>query len=163
VSSNDLTKPTIVINGTTLTSQQPGSSYQWYLNGEVISGATNRSFNADSDGSYQVAIFNDICNRVSDPVVISSIPNQEQDLARFGIFVGPIPSDDKVKVYVSNTYRGPLTLSLVDMAGREYRRTEVGKNTDELEIEMNLPARQGLYILKINTNNLTLHKKVIKQ
>ncbi|WP_035482937.1 S8 family serine peptidase [Algoriphagus marincola] len=163
IGSNDLTKPEIVANGTTLTSQQPGNAYQWYLNGVAISGATSRSINAESDGSYQVAIFNDICNRVSDPVVISSIPNQEQDLARFGIFVGPIPSDDKVKVYISNTYRGPLTLSLVDMAGREYRRTEVGKNTDELEIEMNLPARQGLYILKINTNNLTLHKKVIKQ
>lgn len=163
IGSNDLTKPSIVANGTTLTSQQPGTAYQWFLNGVAISGATSRSINAESDGSYQVAIFNDICNRVSDPVVISSIPNQEQDLARFGIFVGPIPSDDKVKVYISNTYRGPLTLSLVDMAGREYRRTDVGKNTDELEIEMNLPARQGLYILKINTNNLTLHKKVIKQ
>jgi len=163
ISSNDLTKPTVVVNGSNLTSQQPGSSYQWYLNGELIPGATNRSLSAESDGSYQVAIFNDICNRVSDPVVISSIPDQEQDLARFGIFVGPIPSEDKVTVYVSNTYRGPLTLSLVDMAGREYRRTEVGKNTDELEIEMNLPGRQGLYLLKINTNNLTLHKKVIKQ
>lgn len=163
IGSNELTKPEIVVNGNTLTSQQPGDTYQWYSNGEAIPGAVGRSIQADDDGSYQVAIFNEECNRVSDPVVISAIPNQEQELSRFGIFVGPIPSDDQIKVMISNEYRGPIALSIVDMAGRAYRTIDIGKNTDEVEVELNLPATRGIYILKINTNNLTLHKKVIKQ
>ncbi|TFV94580.1 T9SS type A sorting domain-containing protein [Algoriphagus kandeliae] len=160
---NELVKPVIVANGNSLTSQQPGDAYQWYLNGEAIPGATTRSIQADADGSYQVAIFNASCNRVSDPVVISAIPNQEQELSRFGIFVGPIPSEDQIKVMISNEYRGLISLSIVDMAGRVYRSADISKNTDEIEVEMNLPATRGIYILKINTNQLTLHKKVIKQ
>lgn len=163
IGENTLQKPAIVVNGTTLTSQTPGSSYQWYLNGEKIAGATNRSLEASGDGSYQVAIFGEACNRVSDPVVISAIPDQEVELSRFGIFVGPIPSEDQLTVTFTNGYTGPITLSILDMAGRVFRNIEIGKNTESVEVDMNLPANNGLYILRIKTDNLTLHKKVIKQ
>ena len=163
IGENTLQKPAIVVNGTTLTSQTPGSSYQWYLNGEKIAGATNRSLEASGDGSYQVAIFGEACNRVSDPVVISAIPDQEVELSRFGIFVGPIPSEDQLTVTFTNGYIGPITLSILDMAGRVFRNIEIGKNTESVEVDMNLPANNGLYILRIKTDNLTLHKKVIKQ
>ncbi|WP_144604072.1 S8 family serine peptidase [Algoriphagus algorifonticola] len=163
IGENTLQKPVIVVNGTTLTSQTPGSSYQWYLNGEKIPGATNRSLEATGDGSYQVAIFGEACNRVSDPVVISAIPDQEVELSRFGIFVGPIPSEDQLKVTFTNSYSGPITLSILDMAGRVFRSIEIGKNTESVQVDMNLPANNGLYILRIKTDNLTLHKKVIKQ
>ncbi|MFC3417514.1 S8 family serine peptidase [Algoriphagus hitonicola] len=160
---NELAKPVIVANGTTLTSQQPGSSYQWYLNGELIESATSRSLNASEDGIYQVAIFNESCNRISDPVVISALPDQEAELGRLGIFVGPVPSEDFVTVSVNNDYQGPIQLVLMDMAGRIFRKIDASKNSDKLEIELILPSNQGIYLIQIITNNLTVHKKVIKQ
>ncbi|HCD86468.1 MAG TPA: hypothetical protein DEQ87_02335, partial [Algoriphagus sp.] len=66
-------------------------------------------------------------------------------------------------VTFTNSYTGPITLSILDMAGRVYRSVEIGKNTESVEVNMNLPASNGLYILRIKTNNLTLYKKVIKQ
>jgi PKD repeat protein len=162
VIENDLQKPNIVANGNVLTSQQPGSSYQWYLNGAKIQGATNRSFEATGDGLYQVAIFDDSCNRISEPTVISAIPDQEAELSRFGIFVGPIPTADKLNVTISNSYRGEIQLQLIDLAGRVYLAQEANKSEEELNMEMTMTGPAGLYILKINTNNLTLHKKVIK-
>lgn len=161
ITSNDLAKPVIVINGSQLTSQQPGSSYQWYLNGQPIAGATLRSFSAEGDGSYQVAIFNDICNRLSDPVIISALP--EPDLGRFGIFVGPIPTYDEVTIQINNEYKGPITFSIVDMAGRVFLTRSAGKNSDEFVESISLPAQSGIYILRIETNTLTLHKKLIKK
>ncbi|SHO63128.1 putative secreted protein (Por secretion system target) [Algoriphagus zhangzhouensis] len=163
VADNSLTQPIIVANGTTLTSQQPGDSYQWYLNGEKIAGATTRSFSATNDGSYQVAIFSEACNRVSEPVVISAIPDQEVELSRFGIFVGPIPSDDQINITVNNEYLGPIEFSIIDLSGKVMSLTEVGKNSERLDLKMSLPINRGLYILRIKTNNLTLHKKVLKQ
>ncbi|WP_139352803.1 S8 family serine peptidase [Algoriphagus sp. A40] len=160
IGSNELLKPIIVVNGDQLTSQQPGTSYQWYLNGQVIPGAVQRSYVANSDGSYQVAIFDAVCNRLSDPVIISAIP--EPDLSRFGIFVGPVPSYDQVSVQFLNEYKGKITLSLVDMAGRVYSTKVAGKNGNELTEAISLPAQAGLYLLKIETNNLILHKKLIK-
>ncbi len=163
VASSDISKPNIVANGLVLTSQQPGESYQWYANGEVIPGATERSFEVPGDGSYQVAIFEGPCNRISDPIVISAIEEDEPELSRFGVFVGPIPSEDVLNISINNDYSGPIEFQLVDLAGRVVLQEEKTKNSREMEVKMNLPGQNGLYILRINTNNLTLHKKVIKQ
>ncbi len=160
IGGNSLPKPLIVVNGDQLTSQQPSPVYQWYLNGQLIPGATQRSYVANADGSYQVAIFDAACNSLSDPVVISAIP--EPSLGRFGIFVGPVPSHDQVRVQFVNEYRGKITLSLVDMAGRVYLTRIVGKNGDELTEYIALPATSGMYLLRIETDHLALHKKLIK-
>ncbi|MFC3878875.1 S8 family serine peptidase [Algoriphagus namhaensis] len=163
VTGNDIVKPNVVANGNVLTSQQPGSSYQWYANGQVIPGATSRSFEVSGDGSYQVAIFDGACNRVSDPVVISAIEEDEPELSRFGVFIGPIPSDDVLNINIANDYTGPIQFQLVDLSGRVLIQEDKSKISQEMEVKMNLPSRSGLYILRINTYSLTLHKKVIKQ
>lgn len=160
ISTNDLPKPIIVINGSQLTSQQPGSQYQWFINGQPIVGANQRSFEALGDGSYQVAIFNDACNRLSDPVVISALP--ESGLSSFGIFIGPIPTQNSVDIRISNEFVGPVNFALLDLAGREYFYKEVIKDDQDFYHSIDLPNPQGLYILRIQTNNLILHKKVIK-
>ena len=162
VGENELAKPTIVVNGNVLTSLQPGTSYQWYINSKLVEGGTSRSLQVVGDGLYQVAIFNTICNRISDPIVISAIPDQEVELSRFGVFVGPIPTSDKLNITISNGYRGQVVLELLDMAGRRYLVNEISKTEEEIQLIMNLTGPAGLYILRINTNNLTLHKKVIK-
>ncbi|GAA0879686.1 hypothetical protein GCM10009119_26550 [Algoriphagus jejuensis] len=160
IGANALPKPRIVANGDQLTSQQPGSSYQWYVSGELIPGATQRSYVITVDGTYQVAIFNETCNSLSDPVVISAIP--EPDLSRFGVFIGPIPSYDQVGVQLLNEYRGKVTFTLVDMTGRVYLTKVAGKNEDELIEQIPLAGPAGMYLLKIETSTLTLHKKLIK-
>ena len=160
VSDNSIAKPTIVLNGNQLTSQQPGSSYQWFKNGLPIVGATQRSFTADDDGSYQVAIFDASCNRLSDPIVISAI--SEPDLGKFGVFVGPIPSEDFVTIQIQNEYQGSILFRLIDLSGRTMLSKIASKNSEELIEILPLPNQTGVYILQIETNDLTLHKKVIK-
>lgn len=160
IGDNDLPKPIIVVNGNILTSQQPGDKYQWFINGQPIQGATVRSIEASGDGSYQVAIFNQSCNRISDVTIISSIP--EPDLSRFGVFVGPVPSEDKVDVSITNDFVGQVLFTLTDMSGRQYIEEEVTKSDKKLLNSFSLPSPRGLYILKIQTNNLILHKKILK-
>lgn len=162
IGGNELAKPTIVVNGSVLTSQQPGVSYQWFVNGQLVDGAVDRSYTVTGDGIYQVAIFDSVCNRISDPIVISAIPDQEVELSRFGIFIGPIPSEERLNISLSNDYTGPVTFQLIDMAGREYLVKEATKSSQVMDVEMNLPGPAGMYILKISTNSMTLHKKVIK-
>jgi hypothetical protein len=94
--------------------------------------------------------------------VISAIPNQEVELSRFGVFVGPIPTSDKLNITISNGYRGQVVLELLDMAGRSYLINKSTKTEEEVQLEMRLNGPAGLYILKIQTNNLILYKKVIK-
>lgn len=165
VGLNELPKPKIVVNGSVLTSldASPSEFYQWYINGEIVSGATERSFESTVDGKYQVAIFDDKCNRISDALVISAIPDKEADLSRFGIYIGPIPSSDKVTITIANEYNGMIEFQLLDMRGKIYRLEKIVKNKTEIAVELPLPATSGMYILKIKTADLTLTKKIIKQ
>ncbi|MEN2282245.1 S8 family serine peptidase [Algoriphagus sp. SE2] len=163
IGENTLQQPNIVVNGSTLTSQQPGTSYQWYQNGAVIAGATSRSYEASDDGIYQVAIFNGECNRISEPVVISAIPDQEVELSRFGIFIGPNPFESNLNITINNEYKGPIQLRVFDMTGRDLVLKEVNKIYTEMGLNLNLIGSKGIYILQIETNDLTLHKKLIKK
>jgi hypothetical protein len=94
--------------------------------------------------------------------VISAIPDQEVELSRFGIFVGPIPTLDKLNITISNGFRGQLFLEILDMSGRSYLINESTKTEEEIQLEMRLNGPAGLYILKIQINKLILYKKVIK-
>ncbi|WP_194777594.1 S8 family serine peptidase [Pararhodonellum marinum] len=160
---NDLPNTTIVVNGNVLTSQAPGSSYQWYLNGQIIPGATARSHTATNDGLYQVAIISGSCNRVSEPVVISSIPNDEPALNRLGIFVGPNPTTDRLTVTIANDQMGEVELSVFSVSGRLAEQVTINKNAYEIEYNFHLNGSKGMYIMLIKTNSLILHKKIIKK
>ena len=162
IAGNELLKPLIVVNGSVLTSQQSGTSFQWYKNGATIPGATSRSFEALEDGLYQVAIFSDSCNRISDPVVISAIPDQEVDLARFGIFIGPNPTEGRLNISISNEFVGNILFRIIDMSGRVYLVEELAKSELEMDVVLDLYGPRGVYILQIQTSNLKLYKKIIK-
>jgi hypothetical protein len=48
--------PAIIVNGATLTCSVSGASYQWYLNGNPIAGATSQSYTATQTGDYTVVV-----------------------------------------------------------------------------------------------------------
>ncbi|EIM75705.1 peptidase S8 and S53 subtilisin kexin sedolisin [Nitritalea halalkaliphila LW7] len=159
--ANSLAQPSIVVNGNLLTSLQPGDAFQWYLNGQPIPGATARSFSADESGTYQVALISGTCNRVSAPTVVLSATG-EPELARFGIFVGPNPTRDVLRVQVSNAERGEVQLNLVDMQGRTVRELALRKEGEELQAVIEMPAVNGVYVLVIRMNNAIFTKRIIK-
>ncbi|HLG02735.1 MAG TPA: PKD domain-containing protein, partial [Bacteroidia bacterium] len=65
--------PTITVAGNVLTSSVSGISYQWYLNGSPITGATGQSHTAIQSGSYTVEVFNAGCGSgQSAPVMVTS-------------------------------------------------------------------------------------------
>jgi hypothetical protein len=52
-----------------------GDSYQWYLDGQPIAGATTGSTPANAAGSYTVAITKGNCTLTTDPVVVNPLPD----------------------------------------------------------------------------------------
>ncbi len=68
------TAPTVFPNGNTLTSSITAAAYQWNLNGQPISGATNQSWTALANGSYTVTITDSIgCMATSGPYFITGV------------------------------------------------------------------------------------------
>lgn len=66
-----LETPSIVVDEFLLTSSLSGTNYQWYLNGEAISGADQISHTAEVSGDYSVEVFfPNGCSAISTEVAI---------------------------------------------------------------------------------------------
>jgi hypothetical protein len=162
IQANPLKKPSIVTNGTTLTSLIPAPMYQWYKNGQKIQGAVERSYQAEDEGAYQVALVTESCNRISEAVVISGMPDQ-LPLANYGYFIGPNPVSDRLRVAISNEYTGEVVLEIYGMNGALLEKAASEKHHRELEWDMRLDFRAGIYVLLIKTGDMVLPYRLIKQ
>lgn len=162
VAPNSLPQPRIVINGIQLTSLVPASRYQWYRNGVRLEGATNRSYLADDGGSYQVAVIDDSCNRLSTAVVISSL-DDEPELGRLGYAIGPNPVDRQLTVRINNSYLGPVNYELYSSSGILVRKFDRVKDTQEVAHQLEISQSKGLYLLIIHTGESMVMQKVVKE
>lgn len=162
VSPNTLAQPQIVINGSQLTSLVPASRYQWYRNGNRIEGATARSYMADDGGSFQIAVIDDACNRLSAAVVISSLEN-EPDLARLGYSIGPNPTKDRIVVGIRNNYLGEVGYEIYSTSGKLMRAYAIEKTQFQVSHELDMPFASGLYVLKIRTEQSVVTKKILRE
>jgi zinc-dependent metalloproteinase lipoprotein len=83
-------KPTITAgsNGTDLTASS-GTSYQWFLNGTLIPGATSQTYSVKEKGSYTVIITDaNGCSATSDPFIVTGISTLENQVS-FDVFPNP--------------------------------------------------------------------------
>ncbi|HTA62510.1 MAG TPA: PKD domain-containing protein [Bacteroidia bacterium] len=53
--------PTITLNGNQLSTTAVASTYQWYLGGTLITGATSQTYTPTADGTYKISIDNPGC------------------------------------------------------------------------------------------------------
>ncbi len=163
VNDNGLQVPVIVVNGSVMTSQTLANAYQWYYDGAKIPGATNRSYAADNDGMYQVAIFDETCNRLSEPVLVTSLEDEEPALGTFGVFIGPNPTSGRVNLRINNEYQGELELAVDAIDGRKVSSKSVYKQQTEVFYEYQLSQPSGVYLFMIKMGDLVLRTKVIKK
>ncbi|WP_215225979.1 S8 family serine peptidase [Echinicola shivajiensis] len=161
--NNDLKIPVIVVNGNMMTSQTLATAYQWYYDGVKIPGATNRSYSADNDGMYQVAIFDETCNRLSEPVLVTALEDEQPSLGNFGIFIGPNPTTGKVNLRINNDYQGELELAVYSIGGRKVSSKSVYKQQKDELYEYHLSQPSGVYLFTIKMGDLVLRSKVIKK
>ena len=82
---------TIISTGDTLSVSNSFSTYQWELNGNIISGATQSTYVVGGAGSYSVLVTDsDGCSVTSAVFVISGISRIEPD--KFNVFPNPLVS-----------------------------------------------------------------------
>ncbi len=107
--------PVISVSENELTSSS-GSSYQWYLNGQAISGATGQSHTAMESGLYHVVTGVgagcELASQVVDHISTVSVPV----LQGAGIMVYPIPAAGRL--VVEGALQHVTVLQLLDVAGR---------------------------------------------
>ena len=104
---NVLASPNLNVtqNSTTLTAQQIGATYQWIdcnNNNTAISGATNQSYTATSNGNYAVVVTNtNGCSDTSTCISITTVGIDENDFQN-SISISPNPVKDFLNIYITS-------------------------------------------------------------
>jgi hypothetical protein len=148
-------KPVISKVGTDLVSSVNGASYQWYLNGNPLTGTNKSKITASDTGKYTVEVWdNDSCAVLSDPfrytLGISDFPRM------IGISVFPNPA---TQIIFLKDGTGKLQKSLyyiTDIFGRPF----LSGNGD-------IPSGEGIDVSELSSGiyiiNITLENRMVSE
>ncbi|MFY9311629.1 MAG: M43 family zinc metalloprotease [Bacteroidia bacterium] len=106
--------PTILQNGSALTTFNTGSSYQWFLDNEPIPGATSSSYTPVEQGDYSVVIGGNPC---PSNIITNTTAGIEQQQATSFFNVYPNPSEGLCTILFNTPAKATYKLELKNELG----------------------------------------------
>jgi hypothetical protein len=143
-------------NSATLTGNTgTGYSYQWYLDGSAISGATSSTYNATLPGTYELEVYNG-CYAVSNQVVVTVAAGISENTSGAMINVYPNPTDGLliIDTEIKKTLRifnaiGQLKYEgVVSGKGNFFQLEETGVHTLEFSDEKGVITTKRILIAR---------------
>lgn len=147
---NDLPSTQITMDGFVLIAPS-GASYQWFLDGNALSGETSNSIEANDAGVYTVQVTSDGGCTVTSEAVTATPIIEAQSPSEVLAFVYPNPSKGVFKLQFPNPDFKEHRINLVDDQGRSHW-LRTGVKTNEVEIvKPNLV--DGIYFVQIESSD----------
>ncbi|MEY3249258.1 MAG: hypothetical protein RL742_1301, partial [Bacteroidota bacterium] len=139
----------------------PWSSYQWFLNGLPIPGATGPTYVAEESGLYECQVLSD--NGCLYAVKLQVVVSQTKLPASVQAFsLSPNPTGGLFVLRMQLQQSADVLLSLTDGAQREIFRQNLQGRQIEKTIDLSgLPA--GMYLLRVQIGSEVFTRKVIKR
>lgn len=146
---------TVGANGFDLSASAGFDSYQWYIDGAAIAGASSANYTAGADGVYTVtAITADgLCESNSDGITVQG--TGIADVADAGISIYPNPVKDMLFVDLQDA----ATVNLFDLSGRkvlEVADLTVGVNPIDVSA-----INAGVYMIKVDTEQGSFQSRIV--
>ena len=132
------------------------SSYQWYLNGSAITGATSQYYVAQQNGNYDVVIIDSTgcTSSASSPIYIGNLTGIDE-INGTGVRLYPNPATNSVTIFSDNS---STILKLCDLTGRELISKEISGKMNNFDISL---FANGVYIIKILQGEKQFCQKLI--
>ena len=149
-------------SGDTLFANGGSASYQWFYNGNIISGATDYFYVATASGDYNVVATD--ANGCEVEAAIFSVLASTQSLVMGHWSLYPNPVSDKLIIYNSQvTSETAVEISIYDVFGVLVVQLPTAYcllPTCQIDVS-NLPS--GLYYIEIKSSGKTYRAKFVKQ
>lgn len=149
---------------TVMVTNGPFSSYQWYLNGSPIPGATESVHVPSQSGNYMCEVTDDngcLGTTYNIEFTFTGI-NDVESLVRFDLY--PNPSDGLFNLRVEFEDRTDVSMIIHDALGREVKLIGTVANTLGFTRQVDLRNMgSGVYYLKLNTTRGSVVKRLIVQ
>jgi hypothetical protein len=155
-------KPSITRSNDTLTASSVGTTYQWFKDGVVITGAIARTYTFTQNGNYSVLIDSNACQNISSPFAVNNVGmNDLGDIGSIRIY--PNPASHTVNVDVLFTTSDATQLQVMDMYGKLIYQADKGQTSQLTGEEITIqPLADGVYFIHVIHGNSTATKKFIK-
>ena len=134
--------------GDTLFANAGAVSYQWYLGGNAISGATNYFYVALSGGDYNVVATDVNGCEVEAAIfdVVASVKSTEPD--PFSLHIFPNPAGNKVEISLSDNVSGKITLGIYNAIGQLVLAAEKDSGERNISVDINT-LQPGFYLVEL--------------
>jgi hypothetical protein len=148
--------PIITVNVFELSTTIPYNTYQWYLNGVLIPGATNSTYTVTENGAYTVAVSDGTCTDTSAVYNVTNVLGIE-DVSYWASRINIYPNPTQDIVFIN----APVAVN-VQLTGIEGRAIRTIKNAKQISVG-DLAA--GIYLMRITDKDGTILKveKIIRE
>ena len=145
VQGSPLANPTISILGNSLISSN-ATNYQWYLNDNPISGATQQTYNPSVIGYYSVAVQGaDYCKSFSNAVEWTLSISQENKSA---LLIYPNPANNTLNIEAKGKTLTHIEITTV--TGQKVMSKAINADKHSINIEH---LSSGAYLLKVQSSH----------
>jgi hypothetical protein len=152
-------KPTISVTGAstptpTLTSSNDTGN-QWYIGGNLVSGANNKTLTATNSGSYTVISTIDDCASETSNATVIVITGLEEPAQLVNIYPNAVSND----LFVDNITTSAAQLSITDALGRVVFQRDIGSGEHSIDVRT---FTKGIYLVTIKSAEMTISKRILK-
>ena len=152
-------QPTILTSSGAFCASPQGNSYQWYLNGNPISGAIDSCFSPVLDGSYHVEVnYLTGCLQESASIMFTGQFDPLEPILN----IYPNPVQDYLIIDPQSPIPLPVKIRILDPLGQEQWGLEFTRLEREMMVDMG-SLSSGIYFLIIEGQGLRrINKRIIK-
>jgi hypothetical protein len=159
--------PDIQLLGNDLTISYPGATYQWFLNGNPIVGATDSIYTPVQSGIYTVIVTTNAgCEMISNAVNISitGLNVSTKNDSFISVYPNPTLKGGMLNVVFSGVKKGENNLQVLDINGRLIKQFNVQLNSESEHLVLDVSdVSAGVYTMSLkNGNEITSKGFVIK-
>jgi PKD repeat protein len=155
--------PTISQTGSQLTSSSVTGN-QWYLNGNIISGATSQTYNVLQTGNYTVVVTSNGCNSSASAISNVDVTGvNEVNVESSTISIYPNPNNGQFTLTFSTVELMNYTIKFHDANGKLVFENELKNFTGNYSKEVDFTKNgKGEYFLSItNSKNQKIEKVIV--
>jgi hypothetical protein len=137
-----------------------GSSYEWFMDGNPIAGATEQTLHLKEAGAYSVVV-TDLkgCTMTSETKLFPVMATEDPELS---LKVYPNPVKTHLFIEMENQYQGTLRITIRDMLGRVVQGIENEKTSSYFSQKLDVSALSaGMMFLDIEGENFVIRKKFL--
>jgi hypothetical protein len=160
ITVNSLPVPTISSTGNILSVNQQYNSFQWFLNGIIIPGATAQSLQIINSGVYSVKVSDsNNCEGLSLGLVINNLQELEYAQAPIQLLPNPTSGEFELIRLDGRALKGFITLR--DLAGRALNQSKIDGLSYHLDISY---LSSGCYLISfVDFDGVKTTARIIKE